>query len=413
MTSVYSNTIMVDFSNSFDAITLNSELFKGLNDRGWTTFELDTPKDATAWPNACVPIAGIIEHYRKNGIEIKCLWKDNGSFLDKAHVHEPFEAGKDSLLHPLNKVWKFRDSIEIRDLVDSVVDEMLSKDELEKGLLEGITWCLYETMDNALRHSEADRGYFMGVYTPSNKRLSISVFDNGIGIYNSLKTSDHLTPESPLDAITLALRERITRDERIGQGNGMWGLSRIVENNGGSYTVISNGALLSFFDGIQKTIEKNHGVMYPSEKLGTTMVDFQLDCSREIDATTALNGKPPILLWLEDMETVDGDAVQILIANEKVGTGTRSAGETIRNKVLNILRQSRKKIILDFSNVSVVSSSFADELIGKLVAKVGFSRFGNYFSMQGLSQFCQKIIDRSVQQRMAQMYYDEQIKEEE
>ena len=85
----------------------------------------------------------------------------------------------------------------------------------------------------------------------------------------------------------------------------------------------------------------------------------------------------------------------------------------IRNKVLNILRQSRKKIILDFSNVSVVSSSFADELIGKLVAKVGFSRFGNYFSMQGLSQFCQKIIDRSVQQRMAQMYYDEQIKEEE
>lgn len=413
MTNEYSNAVTVDFSNSSDAIALNTDLFRGYNNRGWTTFELDAPKDAMAWPNACVPIAGIIDHYRDNGIEIDCLWKDSGSFLDNAHVHEPFMVNEDNLLHPLNKVWKFRDSIEIRDLVDSVVDEMLSKDEIEKGILEGITWCLYETMDNALRHSESNCGYFMGAYTPSNKRLSICVFDNGIGIYNSLKTSRRVSPESPLDAITLALRERVTRDEKIGQGNGMWGLSRIVENNGGSYTVISGGALLSFIDGKQKVFKSRHGVIYPSEKLGTTMVDFQLDCSKEIDATTALNGKPPTLLWLEDMETLDGEAIQISIADEKVGTGTRSAGETIRNKVLNILKQSNKKVILDFTNVSVVSSSFADELIGKLVVKVGFSKFGTYFSLQGLSKFCQQIIDRSVQQRMAQMYYDEQIEEEE
>lgn len=138
------------------------------------------------------------------------------------------------------------------------------------------------------------------------------------------------------------MRERVTRDERIDQGNGMWGLSRIVENNGGSYTVISNGVLLSVIDGAQKVSEKKSWSCVSVGKLGTTMVDFQLDYSREIGATTALNGKPPILLWLEDMETIDGDAVQILIANEKVGTGTRSAGETIRNKVLNILRQSKK-----------------------------------------------------------------------
>lgn len=407
----FSNEITVDFSRPAEATRLNAELYKGINERGWTSFRLYAIQDNGIWPNVCVPIAGVIEHYRNQGIEIECAWENDGTYLDATHVHKPICAAGVSSTQPFGRVWKYSDSIEISGLVNAVVAEMLVKDEIEQGILDGVTWCLNEIMDNTLQHSEAGLGYFMAVYTKTSKRLLVSVFDNGIGIYNSLKSST-FKPRKPLDAITLALQERVTRDSRVGQGNGMWGLSRIVEDNGGSYTVISNGAYYSLQDGETHTFPERHGVTYFSESLGTTLVDFQLNCSTKIDVAGILNDNPPILLWLEDMETDSGEEIVLKIASESMGTGTRQAGVALRNKALNVLKQSGKRVILDFTNVSVVSSSFSDELIGKLVAEVGFTRFESCFVIRGLSELCRSVVDRSVQQRMAQMYYQEVVSDD-
>lgn len=57
-------------------------------------------------------------------------------------------------------------------------------------------------MDNVLQHSVSGVGYVMGQVHKEKRRVSICVFDMGIGIYGSLKKSKHC-PRTPLDGLTM------------------------------------------------------------------------------------------------------------------------------------------------------------------------------------------------------------------
>ena|SRR5215475_610094 len=83
------------------------------------------------------------------------------------------------------------------------------------------------------------------------------------------------------------------------------------------------------------------------------------------------------------------------------GTGTRRSGERVRNFVLNVFSEGAPKVILDFLGIGMISSSFADELIGKLVAHFGFSSFCQKILIKNLNPTIQKLIDHSVKQRMS------------
>ncbi|MBQ9069484.1 MAG: STAS-like domain-containing protein, partial [Eggerthellaceae bacterium] len=283
------------------------------------------------------------------------------------------------------------------------LEERLTKAQVEAGVIQRIEWCLNEAMDNVLQHSDSGSGFFMSQLA-GNGRFSACIFDNGIGIYNSLRGTHKVA--TPFDAITLALQERVTRDNAIGQGNGLWGLSELVLAGNGQYRITSGGATY-FTEGDGSASQAEDGFWYPSEGLGTTLVDFQLDTSAPIDISETLNGHTPIALWLEEFESPTGEDYVIKIASESEGTGTRKAAEKVRHMALNILKEGKRRVVLDFDGVNLISSSYADELVGKLVAEVGFFAFGNLFALVNLSDFNQKILDRSVQQRMAQTYYNE------
>lgn len=75
---------------------------------------------------------------------------------------------------------------------------------------------------------------------------------------------------------------------------------------------------------------------------------------------------------------------------------------------MNLLREQHN-IAIDFLGVNFISSSYADELIGKLVAEIGFVQFCKRVSIENIAAFNVPIINRSVGQRMAQLYYDPSI----
>ena len=118
----------------------------------------------------------------------------------------------------------------------------------------------------------------------------------------------------------------------------------------------------------------------------------------------------PTDYWLENVEAENGDAV-IHVASESSGTGTRQAAEKLRTLALNTVLADKKRVIFDFSGVNLVSSSYADELVGKTIGKYGFSFFLDHFAIKNLSATNTMILNRSVQQRMAQAYYNEAIPE--
>jgi hypothetical protein len=117
----------------------------------------------------------------------------------------------------------------------------------------------------------------------------------------------------------------------------------------------------------------------------------------------ALGGYEPVNLKLESLEDNVGNIIVDLHSKES-GVGTRKSGEKIRIELINIYNQSSKNITLNFANIKIISSSFADELIGKLVSEFGFYGFNNIFKLKNMNTNVQSIVQRSVAQRMMESF---------
>lgn len=376
-----------------------------LSKYGEKVFEIFAPTNVQTYPNVCVPLAALMDWYKTKGHEFRCQFLGTNNYIEHTCLNRPLQVeslmNTTEMMFPLDKVWKYNSAEGENALVTAIVNAVRESIEVGKGVISSIEWCLNEVMDNVLQHSISGVGYMMGQVHKEKKRVSLCVFDMGIGIYGSLKKSKHC-PRTPLDGLTMALQEKVTRDEDIGQGNGMWGLKRIIDENSGNLTIESNSAM---FRCVGKKVEtKNVQSYIAGDFSNATLVDFQLDISSSIDIAQALNGHEPLDFWLEEHEL--GDTLYFSIQKDSVGTGTRIAAQKLKNNIFNSLKEGNKKVILDFGGVNVVSSSFADELIGKIVAEKGFIYFTHCFELKNISPFNMSVINRSVEQRMAQKYYD-------
>ena len=366
--------------------------------------EIDMYFHATrALPAACVPICGTINELRKQGKNIRCHYSED-SYLSNIKFNTPFKVDQhlDSLAFPFSKIWRFTDFSEVTALVNAYLDELAASVECSTGLIEGMEWSLNETMDNVLQHSLCSEGYMMGVLHKKTNYVLFSIFDNGQGIFNSLRNSEY-HPRSAIDAISIAIQEGKTRDHSIGQGNGLWGLHNIVRDNRGRLDITSHGSsLILYSDGSSRKFEE---LPCLNNKNATTTVNFSINYNNDISVADALGGYVPSDIRFEN-KIDENNSLHFVLSEETSGYGTRIAGERVRNKVINCFNRvdAPSKILIDFSGISMISSSFADEFIGKLVADLGFYRFTNTVSFVGVSPTIEMIINRSVSQRMAVLF---------
>ncbi len=64
------------------------------------------------------------------------------------------------------------------------------------------------------------------------------------------------------------------------------------------------------------------------------------------------------------------------------GVSTRLSGINLRNEIINNFRETQRQIVIDFADLRVISSSFADEVLGKLVLEFGFFGFNNIVKLK-------------------------------
>ena len=363
---------------------------------GYKDFALDFAAVEGAFPNVCAPVAGIIEYYRSQ-LDYSFEFENVPDFLERTHTLAPLVlAVNSSRQHSLlSTVWKFASADEIHTLVDDFLDEVSRAAVCEEGVIQGLEWCVNEIMDNVLQHADTTHGYVMGQIHPTSRHIAFCVYDYGQGIFNSLRGTQH-TPKNAMDAITLAVKEGVTRDKVVGQGNGMWGLYNIVRSNLGILNITSGSGFLGIHGDDTKT---STSVPFLSREHNCTTVDFQIDFSKGISISEALGGYEPTNLRLENLED-DQNNVVYRLADKSSGTGTRQSGVAIRNEVINITKQTDSVVVLDFSGVSIISSSFADEFIGKLAVEFGFIGFTQRFRLVGMNATVQAIANRSVAQRL-------------
>lgn len=369
----------------------------GIKD-GYDNFYIDASElEEGIFPNTIVPIAALIELFSNEGITFE--YGKLSSALSATRFSNPHRYDGVSE-HVLNRVWKFSSSQEISNIVDAYSKELRKEDRFSVGTISSLMWSLNEVMDNVLIHSGIETGYVMGQIHKSSKNIAFSVCDYGVGILNSLRESNIHKPRTAIDAITLAIKEEVTRDSSLGQGNGLFGLHSIISQGNGTLEITSSGAAYKLIGG--KTI-LNKDLPMRSKKAPGTIVDFQLYYGNDISLENALKfrGKDYSIVDLY-IESFDDDAGHnyYSIKDHSGGTGTRESAIRIKNEVINLIKETQKPIIIDFKDVAVISSSFADELIAKLLLELGLFQFNNLIILRGMNSQEQNILQRSVIQRL-------------
>lgn len=230
-----------------------------------------------------------------------------------------------------------------------------------------------------------------------SNRVAVCISDCGQGLLKSLSTFAR-RPRTDEAAIHLAVQEGVTRDSTVGQGNGLWGLHNIVRNNGGRLVITSGSSSVSWSrDGCEA-----HGkqLSVERESKGVT-VDFQLNAKKRISLREALNGHVPFRCSLITREDEHG-CQRFAIKDQPGNTSTRLAGQHLFNRILNTCVDTDERIILDYSGVSLVSSSYADETVGKLVVKLGFTDFTQRILLRNMTETVEVIINQAVEKRIAE-----------
>ena len=78
--------------------------------------------------------------------------------------------------------------------------------------------------------------------------------------------------------------------------------------------------------------------------------------------------------------------------------GTRDMGHKLRQKLLELIN-SGEKVILDFTGVNVVSNSFADECIAKLLQEMPLDELKRHTTFRGLNPLAERSVLVALQRR--------------
>jgi STAS-like domain of unknown function (DUF4325)/Histidine kinase-, DNA gyrase B-, and HSP90-like ATPase len=286
-------------------------------------------------------------------------------------------------------------------VVDGIVDTILGAiPGMKRADFAAFEWAINELTDNVLTHSESQIGGLVQVSTfqKNRKRVEFVVADAGIGIPASLRQS-YLDISSDTEALDKAIREGVTRDKSLGQGNGLFGSWQICNLCEGHFQVDSGYARLV------DTVKG--GLHVYSEKIpySGTLIVATVDFSNPelLQEALRFEGKKhsPVDYIEKHFETGDVEDIVFDVRQEASSLGSRRAGMPVRQKLLNLSTMSSgRRICIDFAGIGLVSSSFADEVVGKIFMEVGALDFMQRFELRSMSPMVKQIVERAIHQRM-------------
>jgi len=351
------------------------------------------------FPNIVTPLACAIDHIRRSGRDVRVV-ETFDELEETGYLNvETFAPPDGELLMPAGKVWKYETPEDVYLLLDHTINFLSRNLEWERGTLHALEWSLYEILDNVFQHARVNAGFFMFQIQQQRRRLSYCVADQGCGIYQSLSKSQY-RPTTAADAITLAVKRGVTRDAKTNMGNGLWGATEIVARSKGQLTISSGGAAL-FFDRVTGRAQSIPHVSVLDKDAPGTFLDAQVDASVQVQMSEMFDYlATPVNLRVERLEDEDG-ALRVALKKMKFGAGTRESGNFVRAYTANLLNETNASVVVDFTEVGIVSSSFADEFIAKLYAQLGAEGFNSRIRLHGMNETNTVIVRNALAQRIS------------
>jgi hypothetical protein len=283
------------------------------------------------------------------------------------------------------------------------MDVVLRNMEINRSALAGLEWSINEITDNVLNHAEARLGGIVQASTyPSQQLIGFTVVDAGRGILKSLREG-YPSLKTDEQAIGEAIKAGVTRNSRFGQGNGLAGTLRITNLSGGSFDISSGRSRFVITSNETKRYNQ-----YPNESFPGTIVGGQISTAMSFDMSDALSFGTRYPYQSVDIienqyELEDERCLAIRLRNETTGFGSRHSGKQMRQKAENLLAaEPTYPLVLDWSGVPVISSSFADEFVGKLFLSMGAITFSARLRNRNMEPLIVGLLDKAIAQRLTQ-----------
>jgi hypothetical protein len=401
------NRIVVE-GELYDFHRFLSQIHTIVEKAGYSDVVLDLERCTSAFQNSMLSVCAQVMAYRKAGVsfdlippadkKLENLFRNTnwGYFLDPHRFSESAFKG-----HTRVPATQYQTPKDQQAAVNRIVNVMLGAiPELERSDFAAFEWSVNELTDNVLVHANSTIGGLVQVSTFAKykNRVQFVVADAGIGIPTSLK-SGHPELRSDTEALDRAIREGVTRDASIGQGNGMFGSYQICSKSQGDFLVDSGHARLKFHPSSGLSIE-NQAIPY-SGTLVVATIDFS--DPRLLEEALAFKGvKYTPIDFVETKYTFNpaGD-IHFKLLDESPSFGSRVSGKPVRQKLQNLLKMSGTAVVcVDFAGVPLLSSSFADEAFGKLFHILGPITFMQRIKLHNMLGTVEGLVNKAIAQRM-------------
>ncbi len=376
-------------------------LHKTIDGAGFKDVTLDFSMCSGITEAVMLPLIPLIANYQRNNVDFKFISpideKLQRLFVNANWAHHLSPSEYEPSAHEGGNVPALcfgKDDMEdANEIAEGIISLILGQLETDRSALKAVEWSLWEIMDNAVRHAQSPVGGFVQAtaFKHSN-RVEFVVADAGVGIAKTMRISLHD------QALRQAIGEGRTSDPTKNAGNGLYGSYRIALLSRGQFEINSYYGKL-FCGGEKEEVNSNN------EKIpyaGTSVrCSISLNDRDLLSNALEFKGKihdPPSDYIERKFENDQGDLTFSLHREALRDVGSRSGGIRIRNTIENLLR-NRHSIAIDFSGVGVISSSFADEVFGRLFVKMGPRAFMTRIEMRNVDPTVEGLIDRAIVQR--------------
>jgi len=288
-----------------------------------------------------------------------------------------------------------QDGDDVADTVNLICELVIRQFKDGAKFIPAMEWAVNELIDNIVIHAESPTpGVVCAQSYPGLNQVSVAICDLGRGIRGSLATTREI--KSDTLALEQALKRGVTRDPEVGQGNGMAGSLEICRANKGSLTLWSGGAIFNMDKGESSSTNEISSIR------GTGLC-LQMKTDNPVDLRDT---------WIAagaDWTFIDSSAQEleenggINVAAECANTGTRPPAKYLRRKIEAIFPEMEAPLALNFSEVKSASSSFLDELLGRLSAKFGTDVFKEKIRITGMTETVHRIANVVIAQRAGEI----------
>jgi anti-sigma regulatory factor (Ser/Thr protein kinase) len=193
------------------------------------------------------------------------------------------------------------DEKNIYDVYQRVVGILTQYIDIETTVLQAMSYCFYEILDNVLTHSGKEMGTVITHYDSSNHVLSFLVGDDGMGVRASLSENEKYAGISEPEALKMCIKDAITDGK--GMGFGLYSTSLLVRDAGLRFEVRSGNHTMLVQDGVESTIE--------STPWQGTIVYLQLRTNKEINPAEVVANRTNVAEQYNDVFLNDNELKEL------------------------------------------------------------------------------------------------------